>query len=60
MVVECADDVGDVVGFLFGVYDFEDVFECQWFEIQLVGGVVVGGDGFWVVVDHDRFVVGLV
>lgn len=47
----------DYVFGLFDVDDFKDVFEGYWFEVQVVGGVVVGGDGFWVVVDYNGFVV---
>ena len=37
------------------VDDFQHVLQCQRFEIQPIRGVIVGGDGFWVAVDHDGF-----
>ena len=40
---------------LFGVVDIEDVFQGQRLEVQAVAGVVVGGDGLGIAVDHDRF-----
>ena len=40
---------------LFGVADVEHVFERQRFEIEAVAGVVIGGHGLRVAVDHDRF-----
>ena len=43
----------------FGVLDVDDVhhvLERERLEVELVGGVVVGGDGFGVAVDHDRLV----
>jgi len=36
--------------------DFQHVFQGQRLEVQAVGGVVVGGDGFRVAVDHDGLV----
>src|SRR3990167_1426878 len=36
--------------------DFQHVFQGYRLEIQAVGGVVVGGDGFRVAVDHDGLV----
>jgi hypothetical protein len=44
----------------FGVDDLEDVLQRQRLEVQPVGGVVVGRDGFRVAVDHDRLVSGVV
>ena len=44
----------DAVG-LFGVADVEDVFERERLEVEAVAGVVVGGDGLRIAVDHDRF-----
>ena len=46
------DDAG---GFFF-VHNFQHVFERQGLEVQTVGGVVVGGDGLGVAVDHDGLV----
>ena len=39
----------------FLVNDFEDVLLGQWFEVERVGGIEVGGNGFRVVVDDDGF-----
>lgn len=47
----------DNVFWFFDVYDFQYVFQGYWFKIQMVGGVVVGRDGFWVIVDYDGFVI---
>ena len=44
----------DAVGFL-DLDDMEDVFEGEGFEVELIGGVIVGRNGFGVGVDHDRF-----
>ena len=44
---------------LLGVHDLEHVLEGERLEVQPVGGVVVGGDGLGVAVDHDRLVAGL-
>ena len=45
------------LGFLFLV-NGQDVFDGQRLEIEFVGGVVIGGDGFRVAVDHDGLVTG--
>ena len=37
--------------------DVQDVLAGEGFEVELVGGVVVGGNGFRVGIDHDRFVI---
>ena len=36
--------------------DLHDVFKGKGFKVEAVGGVVIGGDGFRVAVDHHRFV----
>jgi hypothetical protein len=41
---------------LFLVHDLQHVFERDGLEVQAVGGVVVGGHGLGVAVDHDGFV----
>ena len=41
---------------LFFVNDLEHVFQRQRLEVQAVGGIVVGGHGFGVAVDHDGLV----
>jgi len=46
----------DHAGRFFKVYDLKHVFERQRLEVQPVGGVVVGGYGFRVAVDHDGLV----
>ena len=40
---------------LLGVADVQHVFERERLEVQAVAGVVIGGDGFRIAVDHDRF-----
>ncbi len=40
---------------VFGADDFQHVFQCQRLEIEAVAGVEVGGHGFGVAVDHNRF-----
>ena len=41
-----------------GPVHLEDVLEGQWLEVQAVCGVVVGGDGFGIAIDHHRLVAG--
>src|SRR5690606_29705376 len=41
---------------VFFVDDFEHVFERERLEVQAIGSVVVGGDGFRVAIDHDGLV----
>ena len=41
---------------LLGVHDLEHVLERERLEVEPVGGVVVGGDGLRVAVDHDGLV----
>ena len=48
------DDAGDRAGGLLGCDDLEDVLEGERLEVEPVGGVVVGGDGLGVAVDHHR------
>ena len=45
----------DALGLL-DVDDVHDVLERQRLEVEAIGGVVVGGDGLGVAVDHDRLV----
>ena len=56
---EGADDPGDRAGGALGLDHLEDVLEGQRLEVQPVGGVVVGGDGLGVAVDHHRLVAGV-
>ena len=44
---------------LLGMHHLEHVLQGQRLEVQPAGGVVVGGDGLRVAVDHDRLVAGL-
>ena len=53
---ELDDHAGDRAGLAFGVHDLEHVLAGQRLEVEPVGGVVVGGDGLGVAVDHDRLV----
>ncbi len=46
-------------GLLLGAEHLEDVFEGQRFEVQSVGGVVVGGHRLRIAVDHHRLKAGL-
>lgn len=49
----------ELYDYVYGFFVFNDVyyvFEGQWFEVQVVGGVVVGVDCFGVGVDYDCFV----
>ncbi|CCJ77186.1 hypothetical protein BN135_2250 [Cronobacter muytjensii 530] len=41
---------------LLDAYDFQHVFQRNRFEVETVGSIVVGGDGFRVAVDHDGLV----
>ena len=50
------DDASNGAGLSFCVVDFHDVFEGQGLEVQAVCGVVVGGHGLRVTVDHDRLI----
>ena len=56
---ERADDPGDRPGGPLGLDDLEHVLEGERLEVQPVGGVVVGGDGLGVAVDHHRLVAGV-
>ena len=58
LAAELADDAGDRAGLLLGVHDLEHVLEGQRLEVEPVGGVVVGGDGLGVAVDHHGLVAG--
>ena len=45
----------DALGAL-AVHDGENIFQSQRLEIEAVGGVVIGGDGLGIAIDHDGFV----
>ena len=59
LATELHDDAYDGSLSLLGIDNFQDVFARQGFEIETIGGVVVGGDGFRVAIDHDRFETGV-
>ena len=44
----------DAEGFLY-CHDFEHILECERLEIKTVRSIVIGGNGFRVAIDHDRF-----
>ena len=56
---ERADDPGHRPGRALGLDHLEDVLEGERLEVEPVGGVVVGGDGLGVAVDHHRLVAGV-
>ena len=56
LAAELDDDAVKGAVFLLHPQDFEDVFQGQGFEIEAVGGVVVGADSLRVAVDHDGFI----
>ena len=56
LAAELDDDAGDRAGLLLGVDDLQDVLQGERLEVEPVGGVVVGGDGLRVAVDHDGLV----
>lgn len=53
---ELDDDAGNRSCLLLGIVDLQDVFKRQRLEVETIGGVVVGGYGLGVAVDHDRFI----
>ncbi|CAM5561414.1 hypothetical protein SBADM41S_01616 [Streptomyces badius] len=53
LAAELHDDTGDRARQRFGVHDLQDVLQGERLEVEPVGGVVVGGDGLRVAVDHD-------
>ena len=59
LAAELHDDAMQGAVLLFGLEDLDDVFFGQRLEIEAVGGVVVGRDGFRVAVDHDGLVAGI-
>ena len=59
LAAELHDHAVQRAALLFGMDDLEHVFGRQRFEIEPVGGVVVGRDGFRVAVDHDGFKAGI-
>ena len=56
---ERADHPGDRAGRPLGLDHLEHVLERERLEVEAVGGVVVGGDGLGVAVDHHRLVAGV-
>ena len=59
LAAEGADDPGHRAGGALGLDHLEDVLEGQRLEVEPVGGVVVGGDGLGVAVDHHGLVAGV-
>ena len=53
LAAELHDDAGERAFRLFDAHDFQHVFRRQRFEIEPVGGVVIGRDGFRIAIDHD-------
>ena len=58
LAAELDDDAVQRAVLLFGFEDLDDVFFGQRLEIEAIGGVVVGRDGFGIAVDHDGFIAG--
>jgi len=56
---ELHDDAEEIPALLFDAHDFDDILGGQRLEIEPVGGVVIGRDGFGVAIDHDRLDAGL-
>ncbi len=59
LAAELDDHTGERSGLLLGVDDLQHVLQGERLEVEPVGGVVVGGDGLRVAVDHDGLVPGL-
>ena len=55
LAAELDDDAENTIVFVFRAIDVDDVFCGKRFEVEFVGGVVVGGDGLGVGVDHNGF-----
>jgi len=53
LAAELDDDAEHLVVDVFALVDVEHVFEREGLKVELVGGIVVGGDGLGVGVDHD-------
>ncbi|CAM5484029.1 hypothetical protein SFUMM280S_05037 [Streptomyces fumanus] len=56
---ELDDDARDRAGLPLGVHHLQDVLQGERLEVEPVGGVVVGGDGLRVAVDHHGLVPGV-
>ena len=56
LAAELDDDAEHLVVDVFALVDVEHVFEGEGLKVELVGGVVVGGDGLGVGIDHDGLV----
>ena len=59
LAAELDDDAVQRAVLLLDAEDLEDVLEGERLEVEAVGGVVVGGDGLGVAVDHDGLEAGL-
>ncbi len=56
LAAELDDDAEHLVVDVFALVDVEHVFEGERLKVELVGGVVVSGDGLGVGIDHDGLV----
>ncbi len=56
LAAELHDHAGQRAFFLFLGDDLQHVFQGQRLEIEPVGGVIVGGDGLGIAVDHDGLI----
>ena len=52
---ELNDDADQFAARLLQPRDFDHVFRRQRFEIEAIGRVIVGGDGFGIAIDHNGF-----
>ncbi len=59
LAAELDDHAHDGAVFLFPTHNVDDVFRGQRLEIEAVCGIVIGGNGFRVAVDHDGLMTGL-
>ena len=55
----CGAELNDNAHTLFAAVDIHHVFESKWFEIEFIAGIVVGGNGSRVGVDHNGHESGL-
>ena len=55
LATELDDDPENTIVFVLRPIDVDDVFRSEGFKVEFIGGVVVGGDGLGVRVDHNGF-----
>ena len=55
MATELDDDPENTIVLVLRAIDVDDVFRSEGFKVEFIGGVVVGGDGLGVRVDHNGF-----